>query len=150
MLIINILYDYFFFSYNDFLESELSQELENGRLVRLLCKFGFINERPEYVLLYIFFLYLIKWPKLIFFFPLSNNKFRFDMDPSWSETGDRYLIKLFRDYVFHQVDENGYPVVDMAHVLMCLNKVSYYVIYIYSFNVFIVTFLLIIYKLYNY
>lgn len=49
---------------------------------------------------------------------------RFDMDPSWSETGDRYLIKLFRDYVFHQVDENGYPVVDMAHVLMCLNKVS--------------------------
>ena len=24
-------------------------ELENGRLVRLLCKFGFINERPEYV-----------------------------------------------------------------------------------------------------
>src|SRR6266540_3463947 len=109
-----------YFSYNDFLESELSQELENGRLVRLLCKFGFINERPEYVLLYIFFLYLIKWPKLIFFFPLSNNKFRFDMDPSWSETGDRYLIKLFRDYVFHQVDENGYPVVDMAHVLMCL------------------------------
>lgn len=25
-------------------------ELENARLVRLLCKFGFINERPEYVL----------------------------------------------------------------------------------------------------
>ncbi|CAG8536238.1 2113_t:CDS:10 [Paraglomus brasilianum] len=82
-------------NYNDFLESELSHELENGRLVRLLCKFGFINERPE-----------------------------FDMDPSWSETGDRYLIKLFRDYVFHQVDKNGYPVVDMSHVLMCLNKLD--------------------------
>ncbi|CAG8488906.1 7888_t:CDS:10 [Diversispora eburnea] len=81
--------------YNDFLESELSQELENGRLVRLLCKFGFINERPE-----------------------------FDMDPSWSETGDRYLIKLFRDYVFHQVDEHGYPVIDMSHVLVCLNKLD--------------------------
>ena len=56
------------------------------------------------------------------------------MDPSWSETGDRYLIKLFRDYVFHQVEENGYPVVDMAHVLMCLNKVSYcnmFINYIY-------------------
>ena len=53
------------------------------------------------------------------------------MDPSWSETGDRYLIKLFRDYVFHQVDENGYPVVDMAHVLMCLNKVSYCINCIY-------------------
>lgn len=56
---------------------------------------GFINERPE-----------------------------FDMDLSWSETGDRYLVKLFRDYVFHQVDENGHPVVDMVHVLTCLNKVN--------------------------
>jgi PAB-dependent poly(A)-specific ribonuclease subunit 3 len=45
------------------------------------------------------------------------------MDPRWSETGDRYIIKLFRDYVYHQVDENGVPVVDMAHVLTCLNKV---------------------------
>lgn len=34
-------------SYNDELESELSKELENGRLARLLCKMGFINERPE-------------------------------------------------------------------------------------------------------
>lgn len=46
------------------------------------------------------------------------------MDPKWSETGDRYLLKLFRDYVFHQVDENGKPIVDIAHVLTCLNKVS--------------------------
>lgn len=60
-----------------------------------MSKMGFINERPE-----------------------------FDMDLSWSETGDRYLIKLFRDYVFHQVDENGHPVVDMVHVLTCLNKVN--------------------------
>ncbi|KAG4304319.1 hypothetical protein PORY_002294 [Pneumocystis oryctolagi] len=81
--------------YNDTLESELCRELENGRLVRLLCKFGFINERPE-----------------------------FDHDELWSETGDRYLIKLLRDYVFHQVDENGNPVVDMAHVISCLNKLD--------------------------
>ncbi|KAI8984039.1 kinase-like domain-containing protein [Mycotypha africana] len=81
--------------YNDELEYHLSRELENGRLVRLLAKMGFINERPE-----------------------------FDMDPSWSETGDRYLIKLFRDYVFHQVDENGRPVVDIVHVLTCLNKLD--------------------------
>ena len=32
---------------NDLLESSLLKELENARLVRLLCKFGFINERPE-------------------------------------------------------------------------------------------------------
>ena len=24
------------------------------------------------------------------------------MSPEWAETGDRYLLKLFRDYVFHQ------------------------------------------------
>lgn len=81
--------------YEDSLESELSRELENGRLVRLLCKFGFINERPEY-----------------------------DHDPRWSETGDRYFLKLFRDYVFHSVDENNHPVVDVAHVLICLNKLD--------------------------
>ncbi|KAI5783600.1 zinc finger CCCH type domain-containing protein [Geopyxis carbonaria] len=81
--------------YEDTLESELTRELENGRLVRLLCKFGFINERPEY-----------------------------DHDIRWSETGDRYYLKLFRDYVFHSVDENNQPVVDIAHVLTCLNKLD--------------------------
>ncbi|RKP35628.1 kinase-like domain-containing protein [Dimargaris cristalligena] len=80
---------------NDLLQAELSRELENARLVRLLTKFGFINERPE-----------------------------FNREADWSETGDRYLIKLFRDFVFHQVDEHGRPVVDMAHVLTCLNKLD--------------------------
>lgn len=49
--------------------------------------------------------------------------FRFARDPRWSETGDRYIVKLFRDYVFHQVDEAGNPVVNISHVLTCLNKV---------------------------
>lgn len=79
----------------DRLEGELMSELENGRLVRLLCKFGFIDERPE-----------------------------FARDPRWSETGDRYIIKLFRDYVFHQVDQHGQPVVNLSHVLTCLNKLD--------------------------
>ncbi|KAK0497629.1 hypothetical protein EDD18DRAFT_1158663 [Armillaria luteobubalina] len=79
----------------DRLENELMGELENARLVRLLCKFGFINERPE-----------------------------FARDPRWSETGDRYIIKLFRDYVFHQLDENGNPVTNLSHVLTCLNKLD--------------------------
>ena len=46
------------------------------------------------------------------------------MDPEWAETGDRYLLKLFRDYVFHQVDDSGSPMIEMAHVVQCLNKVS--------------------------
>lgn len=49
---------------------------------------------------------------------------RFEHDPRWSESGDRYLIKLFRDFVFHQVDDQGRPVVDLSHVLTCLNKLD--------------------------
>ena len=47
------------------------------------------------------------------------------MDPSWSETGDRYLLKLFRDYLFHQVTETGAPWIDLAHIVSCLNKVFF-------------------------
>lgn len=79
----------------DSLENELYKEYENGRLLRLLVKLGLINERPE-----------------------------FDKSSNWSETGDRYLIKLFRDYVFHQVDEQGNPVIDYGYVIDCLNKLD--------------------------
>ena len=48
---------------------------------------------------------------------------RYSSEPSWAETGDRYMLKLFRDYLFHQVDENGAAWIDMAHVIHCLNKV---------------------------
>ncbi|KAI9759692.1 MAG: PAB-dependent poly(A)-specific ribonuclease subunit 3 [Chaenotheca gracillima] len=80
---------------DDQLHTELNRELENARIVRLMAKFGFINERPE-----------------------------FDHDRQWSETGDRYFIKLFRDFVFHQVDAQGNPVIDLAHVLVCLSKLD--------------------------
>jgi len=45
------------------------------------------------------------------------------MDPEWSETGDRYLLKLFRDYLFHQVTETGAAWIDFAHIVSTLNKV---------------------------
>nr|CDJ80207.1 PABP1-DEPENDENT POLY [Haemonchus contortus]CDJ80211.1 PAB-dependent Poly(A) specific ribonuclease [Haemonchus contortus] len=80
---------------NDMLENELSKELENGRLFRILSKINTIVERPEH-----------------------------NLDPTWSETGDRFLIKLFRDYVFHQVTESGKPWMDMAHIVQCLNKLD--------------------------
>jgi len=57
--------------------------------------------------------------------PFAHGTFichRFAREPRWSETGDRYIIKLFRDYVFHQIDENNNPVVNLSHVLTCLNK----------------------------
>ena len=79
----------------DTLMSSLSSELENARLVRLLAKLGFINERHE-----------------------------FEHSAQWSETGERYYLKLFRDYVFHQVDAAGNPIIDLAHVLSCLNKLD--------------------------
>ena len=80
---------------DDNLNSEFSREVENGRLFRLMAKLNFINERPE-----------------------------FEHDPTWSENGERYFLKLFRDYVFHQVDAQNHPVVDLGHVLTCLNKLD--------------------------
>jgi len=82
-------------NYADQLEGDLMSELENARLVRLMSKMGFINERPDF-----------------------NHELR------WSETGDRYIISLFRDYVFHQVDETQKPVVNLTHVITCLNKLD--------------------------
>ncbi|CZS96504.1 related to poly(A)-specific ribonuclease [Rhynchosporium agropyri] len=80
---------------NDTSTSTLSSELENGRLFRLIAKLGTINERPEY-----------------------------EGDLKWSEVGERYILKLFRDYVFHQVNAEGKPVVDLGHVLECMNKLD--------------------------
>ncbi|KAI9814241.1 MAG: PAB-dependent poly(A)-specific ribonuclease subunit 3 [Pycnora praestabilis] len=80
---------------DDQLNTELNRELENARILRLMTKLNFINERPE-----------------------------FEHDRQWSETGERYFLKLFRDFVFHQVDAQGAPVVDLAHVLTCLAKLD--------------------------
>lgn len=45
-------------------------------------------------------------------------------DVRWSETGDRYILKLFRDRVFHSQDEQDCPIVDFAHVIDLLNKLD--------------------------
>ena len=50
--------------------------------------------------------------------------YRLNLDGAWAETGDRYMLKLFRDYVFHAVTEEGRPFLDMAHVVQCLNKLD--------------------------
>jgi len=79
----------------DTLNKELHREVENGRLVRLMLKLGTINERENVA-----------------------------ADPRWSDHSERYMLKLFRDYVFHSVDKDGNPVLDMGHMLRALNKLD--------------------------
>lgn len=50
-------------------ETALAAEYESGRALRLLLKMGFVNERPE-----------------------------FGMNRRWTESGDCYVLMLFRDY----------------------------------------------------
>ncbi|XP_075991510.1 poly(A) specific ribonuclease subunit PAN3 [Anticarsia gemmatalis] len=79
----------------DVFEDQLAREIDNGRLLRILIKLGVVNERPE-----------------------------LNMDASWSETGDRYMLKLFRDYLFHSVSADGRPWLDQAHLAHCLNQLD--------------------------
>ena len=106
-------------------ERALAGEYESGRALRLLLKLGFVNERPE------------------------NG-----VNRRWSQSGDCYVLTLFRDYgtlvdcfrgsvgfhirfffakmflllcfptVFHQADGAGNPVMDLGHVVTALNKVD--------------------------
>ncbi|EUB59273.1 PAB-dependent poly(A)-specific ribonuclease subunit [Echinococcus granulosus] len=81
------------------LELHALNEVSNGRLFRLVCKLNSVIERQD----------------------TRASKHH---EPEWSETDDRYMLKLFRDYVFHQVDHNGAPYLDLAHIVSALNKVE--------------------------
>ncbi|XP_026324760.1 PAN2-PAN3 deadenylation complex subunit PAN3 [Hyposmocoma kahamanoa] len=79
----------------DELEQDLVRQYDNGRLLRILIRLGVVNERPE-----------------------------LNLDAAWSETGDRYMLKLFRDYLFHAVTPDGRPWLDQAHLVHCLNQLD--------------------------
>lgn len=107
---------------SDALTSTLVSELENARLVRLLTKLLQVTERPEYS----------PHDPASASVP-ANSGVTAPYTPAqaalnrgaWSETGERYYLKLFRDYVFHQVSaETGRPVLDLGHVVSCLNKLD--------------------------
>jgi PAB-dependent poly(A)-specific ribonuclease subunit 3 len=83
------------FHANDAFESTLASSLEDGRIARLLLKLNLILERPEH-----------------------------EHNLAWSETGERYYLKMFRDYVFHAVHPNGRPNTDLSHILGCLNRLD--------------------------
>jgi PAB-dependent poly(A)-specific ribonuclease subunit 3 len=87
----------------DGLEAALVKECDASRLFRLASLLGFGNERSDY--------------------PGAGAAAAGD-GGQWSDTGDRYLLKLFRDYVFHQTDGAGRPVLDVAHVVECLNRLD--------------------------
>ena len=77
----------------DTMATEMTKEVENGRIARFLIKLNMVVERAEFM-----------------------------GDTRWSETGDRYLLKLFRDFIFHQVDDQGNPVNDWGLVVEAINK----------------------------
>ncbi|CDR41573.1 CYFA0S07e03708g1_1 [Cyberlindnera fabianii] len=79
----------------DYYEAQLTREIENARLFRLVSKINFIIDRAEY-----------------------------EHNPMWQQSGSRYPVKLFHEFVFHQVDEKGKPVLDLSHVLRTLNKLD--------------------------
>ncbi|XP_030040317.1 PAN2-PAN3 deadenylation complex subunit PAN3 isoform X4 [Manduca sexta] len=111
----------------DAFEDQLAMEIDNGRLLRVLIKLGVVNERPEP-------------PKKDTYYSAqqrstnmtpavhppatTTSHSQLNMDASWSETGNRYMLKLFRDYLFHSVTEEGRPWVDQAHLTYCLNQLD--------------------------
>lgn len=80
---------------NDNLTAVLQKELENSRAARMMIKLNVLLERPEYT-----------------------------AEGKWAENQPRYLARLFRDYVFHQVDANNNPGLNLGHILGCLNKLD--------------------------
>mmetsp|Transcript_18740 Transcript_18740/g.16968 ORF Transcript_18740/g.16968 Transcript_18740/m.16968 type:complete len:824 (+) Transcript_18740:57-2528(+) len=104
---------------NDNLSTQLRCEYENSRLLNLVIKLGLINERPGNN-------------------TSSNYK---SINDDWSEVGDRYILKLFRDYLFHQsiiltndkvidkLDRSNdsskvIPAIDIGHIISSLNKLD--------------------------
>ena len=87
-------FDIYLTSY-DCLHENLRREYENSRLLRLLIKLGFVNERPDNTI-----------------------------PSAWSETGDRYVLKLFRDFLFHQKLSDDSPILDCGHIISTLNKID--------------------------
>lgn len=73
----------------------LTREMENGRLFRLVSKLAFVTDRPSS-----------------------------DVGAASGDTGNSYLLQLFRDFVFHQGERDAGRVIDWGHIVENLNKVG--------------------------
>ena len=77
--------------------SSLSAELDNGRMCRVLVKLCTCVDHPG--------------------LPGGGGR--------WGETGDRYVLRLFFDFVFHPTEPtSGAPQLDWGHVFECCNKLD--------------------------
>ena len=76
-------------------EAALSSEYDSGRALRLLLKMGFVNERPE-----------------------------LGMNRRWTESGDCYVLKLFRDY--GKIVLGNYELDDSASETLTLSPVFFF------------------------
>lgn len=92
----------------DSLTAQYLPELENGRLFRLVSKIGMIYGRPDPS---------TTGPDVP---PAQRNQ----QGTAWSETGERYFLKLFYEYCFSPVDHEGRPIMNLAHTITCLNKLD--------------------------
>jgi len=82
--------------YADRIEKYARKQIESNRFFRMICKIASITERPQDLAI----------------------------GSAWSETNERYLIKLLRDHLFHSVDSEGRPYLNITHVTTCLTKLE--------------------------
>ena len=81
---------------SDSLETELGKEIQNGRIARLLTKIALLGERLDA-----------------------------SADAEWSDSGERYVLALFRDHLFRVDDPQRNPSdADMGRIIDCLNKLD--------------------------
>lgn len=78
----------------DLFLSECGKEVHNGRLMKLLMKLNFVIGGCN------------------------------DLSNEWSDSGEKFPLRLFFNYLFNQVDENNRPRVDWGHVYHALNKLD--------------------------
>jgi PAB-dependent poly(A)-specific ribonuclease subunit 3 len=78
---------------HDRLLAEMRKATEVGRVMQLLVKINSILDRTALV-----------------------------EDWRWSQSSERHLVQLFRDYLFFQSDEFGRPILDTGHVMDALAK----------------------------
>ena len=55
---------------------------------------------------------------------LIQERPEFGPNRRWAQSGDCYVLTLFRDFVFHQADGAGNPIMDLGHVVTTLNKLD--------------------------